>query len=112
MMCSHIFVRSRSPCDTTNATVITAQDVLLRLVISLLFSGAIGLQRTIAGKSAGMRTDILVGVGSGLFTLVSGYAFQISPTNTDRIAAQIVTGIGFIGGGTILKEHGSIKGLT
>lgn len=87
-------------------------DVLLRLLATLLFCGSIGLQRYLTGKAAGLRTHILVGVGAALFTLVSGYAFNPGPTNTDRIAAQVVTGIGFIGAGAILKESGSIKGLT
>ena len=87
-------------------------EIVVRLLAALLFAGSVGLQRSLTGKAAGMRTHILVGVGSALFTLVSGYAFQTTAANADRIAAQIVTGIGFIGGGAILKERGSVKGLT
>lgn len=92
--------------------MITWQEVLLRLLAALLFCGAIGLQRFLAGKAAGVRTHILVGLGSAIFTMISGYAFGTTASNADRIAAQVVSGIGFIGGGAILKEGGSIKGLT
>lgn len=92
--------------------MIGTPDIVIRLLAAVAFCGAVGLQRALVGKAAGMRTHILVGVGAALFTLLSGYAFRTSPTNTDRIAAQIVSGIGFIGGGAILKERGSIKGLT
>ena len=92
--------------------MISTPEIIIRLLVAVLFSGAVGLQRALTGKAAGMRTHILVGVGAALFMLISGYAFRTSPSNTDRIAAQIVSGIGFIGGGAILKERGSIKGLT
>jgi len=92
--------------------MISAQDVLIRLLAALLFCGAVGVQRYLAGKAAGVRTHILVGMGAAIFTLISGYAFHTTPANADRIAAQVVSGIGFIGGGAILKEGSSIKGLT
>ncbi len=92
--------------------MISTYEIVLRLLAALLFSGAVGLQRELTGKTAGMRTHILVGVGAALYTLVSGYAFGTTAANADRIAAQVVSGIGFIGGGAILKERGSIKGLT
>ncbi len=92
--------------------MISTYDIVLRLLAALLFSGAVGLQRELTGKTAGMRTHILVGVGAALYTLVSGYTFGTTAANADRIAAQVVSGIGFIGGGAILKERGSIKGLT
>lgn len=92
--------------------MITWQEILLRLLLTLLFCGAVGVERYFAGKAAGVRTHILVGLGAALFTLISGYAFHTTAANADRIAAQVVTGIGFIGGGAILKEGGWIKGLT
>ena len=92
--------------------MIGTTEIVLRLLAALAFSGAVGLQREVAGKTAGMRTHILVGVGSALYTLVSGYAYGRNASEADRIAAQVVSGIGFIGGGAILKERGSIKGLT
>ena len=88
------------------------KDIVVRLLAALAFSGAIGLQRALTGKAAGMRTHILVGVGAAMFALVSAYGFPSAAANADRIASNVVTGIGFIGGGAILKERGSIKGLT
>ncbi len=90
----------------------TTSELVLRLLAALAFSGVVGLERQLSAKAAGMRTHILVGVGSALFTLISGYAFGATASNADRIAAQVVSGIGFIGGGAILKERGSIRGLT
>lgn len=89
-------------------------EMTVRLLATLVLCGAIGLQRAHAGKPAGVRTHILVGVGSATMTLVSAYAFPGWPGGHDptRIAAQIVSGIGFIGGGMILKEGLSVRGLT
>src|SRR5437764_4635544 len=96
----------------TMKSMISTQEIIVRLLVALGLSGVVGLQRALTGKAAGMRTHILVGVGAALFTLVSGYAFHTTASNADRIAAQIVSGIGFIGGGAILKDRGAIKGLT
>ena len=87
------------------------------LVCSFVLSGIIGLERELRRKSAGARTHILVGMGSALFTLVSAYGFQhvlgddvvLDPS---RIAAQIVTGIGFLGAGVIFVRRNIISGLT
>ncbi len=92
--------------------MISWHEALLRLLIALLFTGSVGIERFLAGKPAGVRTHILVGMGSALFTIISGYAFGPTASNADRIAAQVVSGIGFIGGGAILREGSSIKGLT
>ena len=89
-------------------------DVLLQLGLAVLLGGAIGLERELAGKPAGLRTNILICVGAMLFTLMSvRLAFQ-GPANGDptRIAAQIATGVGFIGAGTILHARGAVTGLT
>ena len=92
--------------------MISWQEALIRLLVALLFCGAVGVERFLAGKAAGVRTHIMVGMGSALFTLISGYAFHATASNADRIAAQVVSGIGFIGGGAILREGTSIRGLT
>jgi putative Mg2+ transporter-C (MgtC) family protein len=92
--------------------MISTHDIIVRLAVTVLLSGAIGFERSLTGKVAGMRTHILVGLGAAIFTLVSGYAFATGPSNADRIAAQIVTGIGFVAGGVILKERGTVKGIT
>ncbi|NIA24817.1 MAG: hypothetical protein GWP04_04545 [Gammaproteobacteria bacterium] len=82
-----------------------------RLLVAALLSGAIGLEREVQLKAAGFRTHMLVGVGSALFTLLSLTAF--GPTaDPARVAAQIVTGIGFLGAGAIFKEGATVRGLT
>ena len=87
-------------------------EILLRLAIAVVLSGAVGMERSLTGKVAGIRTHVLVGLGAAIFTIVSGYAFGHTASNSDRIAAQVVSGLGFIAGGVILRERGSIKGLT
>lgn len=87
-------------------------DLLLRLLAAAFFAGAVGLQRELSGKAAGMRTHMLVGIGSATFTAVSSLIAGATAGDPGRITSQIVTGIGFIGGGAILKERGSVKGLT
>ncbi|GAA2352557.1 MgtC/SapB family protein [Saccharopolyspora halophila] len=92
--------------------------LLVELGVALLLSSAIGLEREIRAKSAGMRTHALVGVGAALFMLVSKYGFgdlvgteQVS-LDPSRVAAQIVSGIGFIGGGLIFVRRDAVRGLT
>jgi putative Mg2+ transporter-C (MgtC) family protein len=95
-------------------------ELLLRLVLACVLGGAVGMERELSGQGAGFRTHILVALGSCLFTLISAYAFQeflhpqqahisFDPT---RIAAQIVTGVGFLGGGAILRSGLGVRGLT
>ena len=99
---------------------LTWAEVILRVVLAAALGGAIGLERELRDREAGLRTHLLVSVGSALFTLVSAYAWTdwnfstreglvFDPT---RIAAQIVTGIGFLGAGAIIRQGLSIKGLT
>jgi putative Mg2+ transporter-C (MgtC) family protein len=92
------------------------KEMLLRLLLALVLGGLVGLEREIKGRAAGFRTQILVCVGSALMMLTGLYLRErqvgmgdIDPT---RIAAQVVTGIGFIGAGTILQTPDSIRGLT
>ncbi len=89
-------------------------EVLLRLFVAAALGGAIGLERELRERQAGLRTHLVVSVGSALFTLVSAYGFsnfgaRVDPT---RIAAQIVTGIGFLGAGAIIRHGLSVRGLT
>src|SRR3982751_6516970 len=94
--------------------------VLLRLLVAALLGGAIGFERELRERQAGLRTHLVVSVGSALFTLVSAYGFSEFLTNggslvrTDptRIAAQIVSGIGFLGAGAIIRQGLSVRGLT
>lgn len=93
--------------------------LLWKLLLATLLGGAIGFEREIAGKPAGLRTNILICVGAALFTHLSISIAQIGFTpdgrpygDTTRIAAQIVSGIGFLGAGAILHAHGAVVGLT
>ena len=94
----------------------TEQVVIIRLVCALILGGIIGLEREFHGREAGFRTHILVTMGSALFTLLSLYfceTFKIlGATDPSRIAAQVVTGIGFLGAGAIIRSGTSIRGLT
>ncbi|MCX7846227.1 MAG: MgtC/SapB family protein [Dictyoglomaceae bacterium] len=88
-------------------------DVILRLLLSILLGGLIGWEREKEEKPAGLRTHILVSLGSTLIMIVSAYGFiGRYPADPGRIAAQVITGIGFIGAGTILRTGVTIKGLT
>jgi putative Mg2+ transporter-C (MgtC) family protein len=91
-------------------------DLSVRLVAAALLGLAVGFEREIHGHPAGLRTHMLVAVGSGLFTVLSAYGFGTGstavPIDPTRIAAQIVSGIGFLGAGAILKDGIVIRGLT
>jgi putative Mg2+ transporter-C (MgtC) family protein len=91
-------------------------ELLLRLGLTVLLCGAIGVERETRGQVAGLRTHVLVGLGAALFTLVSAYAFTsndpANPVDPTRISAQIVTGIGFLGAGTIIRQGLTVRGLT
>lgn len=84
------------------------------LVIAAFLGGLIGLERTTATRPAGLRTYMLVSVGSCLFTLLSIYGFPMQgpARDTARVAAQIVTGVGFLGAGAIWRSQDTMKGLT
>jgi putative Mg2+ transporter-C (MgtC) family protein len=86
--------------------------VLLRLFVAAALGGAIGLERELRERQAGLRTHLVVCVGAALFTLVGAYAFTSPNTDPSRIAAQIVTGIGFLGAGAIIRQGLSVRGLT
>ncbi|GAA2959894.1 MgtC/SapB family protein [Lactobacillus kefiranofaciens subsp. kefirgranum] len=102
----------------TLAPISTELDWLLRIVVAALCGGVIGYERAIQRKSAGIRTHIVVAIASALFMIVSKYGFNDILNMRDialdpsRIAAQIVTGISFIGAGTILVRKEQISGLT
>ncbi|HYX81976.1 MAG TPA: MgtC/SapB family protein [Gemmatimonadales bacterium] len=93
-------------------------DLMLQIGLATLLGGAIGLERELGGKPAGLRTNILICIGSVLYTHLS-MAMLRAPNgtipagiDTTRVAAQIVTGVGFIGAGTILHARGAVVGLT
>src|SRR5437660_6689990 len=87
-------------------------EILLRLAIVLVLCGSIGLERQTRDQVAGLRTHIIVGLGAALFTLVSAYAFASSRVDPTRIAAQVVSGIGFLGAGAILRHGITVRGVT
>lgn len=98
--------------------MVSNMEVAIRLVLAMVLGGLIGLERESHGRPAGFRTHILVCVGSSLIMLVSAYAFLDFETgrpggyDPGRIAAQVVSGIGFLGAGTIMREGANIRGLT
>jgi putative Mg2+ transporter-C (MgtC) family protein len=87
-------------------------EPLLRMAVALVLGAVVGLERELQRMPAGFRTHALVGLGAAIFTVVSAYAFQGPISDPTRIAAQIVTGVGFLGGGAILHYRGSVRGLT
>lgn len=89
-------------------------EAIIKIVLSAILAGFIGMERESSHRAAGLRTYILVAIGSTLFTIIGFYGFKTDFTSVDptRIAAKIVTGIGFLGAGTIIKQGLNIKGLT
>ncbi|HEX2141632.1 MAG TPA: MgtC/SapB family protein [Candidatus Limnocylindria bacterium] len=87
-------------------------ELAMRLTLGLVLGALIGFERELHRQPAGFRTHSLVSLGAALFTIVSAYGFTGDLVDPTRIAAQIVSGIGFIGAGTILQHRGSIRGLT
>lgn len=99
--------------------MLTASDILIRLVLASMFGGLIGLERERKDWAAGLRTHMMVSVGSCLIMIVSSFGFSdiLGTANVSldpsRVASQVITGIGFIGAGTILFiKQGTIRGLT
>jgi putative Mg2+ transporter-C (MgtC) family protein len=86
-------------------------ELLGRLVLAAVLGGAIGAERELNDQAAGLRTHMLLTIGACLFTLISAYGFG-GETDPSRIAAQVVTGIGFLGGGAIVRHGLTVKGLT
>jgi putative Mg2+ transporter-C (MgtC) family protein len=99
-----------------------SESILLRLIVSCLLGAVIGLERDMHGRAAGLRTNMLVSLGSALFMIISETVAVLYSTNgagetglrvdPSRIAAQIIAGIGFLGAGAILKEGLNVRGLT
>ena len=96
-------------------------ELALRLLLALVLGGIVGLEREVEGHPAGLRTHISVALGAALFGIVSAYGFDHfqsvrADTNyqidVTRVASQVVVGVGFLGGGAILKEGISVRGLT
>lgn len=101
------------------STITIEHTMLARVGFSIFFGFLLGFEREITGKFAGLRTHILVSVGATVFTLLSIYGFKfvtetglVGTNDPARIAAQIITGIGFIGAGTVMRQGTSISGIT
>jgi putative Mg2+ transporter-C (MgtC) family protein len=92
-----------------DSTHFITQTEVNKFLLTTLLCGLIGLEREFRGKQAGLKTMIMIGLGATLFTVLS---IKIGPTSQDRIASNIVTGIGFLGAGVIFKEDNQVKGLT
>jgi putative Mg2+ transporter-C (MgtC) family protein len=86
-------------------------ELFVQLLLAVSLGGAVGLERELKGKPAGLRTTILITLGATLFTVLS-YRMGEGVGDPGRIAAQILTGVGFIGAGTILHMRGAVTGLT
>ena len=89
----------------------TLVDVFLRLALAAGLGGAIGLEREFRHKPAGLRTNMLIALGSALFSILS-VQLGSAAGSPDRVAAQVVTGIGFLGAGAILRSGENVHGLT
>ena len=92
-------------------TPIPLSEVFLRLTLAAALGGAIGLEREYRRKPAGLRTNMLIALGSALLAVLST-ELGTSANSPDRIAAQVVTGIGFLGAGAILRSGENVHGLT
>jgi len=96
--------------------MLTDAQLITRLTLAVVLCGLVGLERQIHRRTAGLRTHILVGLGSCLIMLTSLYIFAIYkndvPLDPARIAAGVITGIGFLGAGTIIRDRENVKGLT
>lgn len=90
----------------------TYMELTIRLMLALLLGGAIGIEREYRAKEAGFRTHFLVALGSALFCVVSQYGFGVDLKDSSRVAAQVVSGIGFLGAGTIIFQKNVVRGLT
>ena len=91
--------------------MITLSDVI-SIVLAVVLGGTIGLERQVSGKAAGLRTNILISLGAAVFTIISRQMALQYNDSVARIAAQIVTGVGFIGAGAIIQDRGGVHGLT
>ena len=92
---------------------LTINEIILRIFVGFILSGIIGIEREGINRPAGLRTHILVGTGSTLIMITGIFLAETYPdTDAARLGAQVVSGIGFLGAGTIIKEGVSVRGLT
>ena len=87
-------------------------DDLISIVLAALLGAGIGLERELSGKAAGLRTNLLICLGASVFTIISREMAAGAGDSVTRIAAQIVTGVGFLGAGAIIQDRHGVHGLT
>ncbi len=87
-------------------------DDVISLILAAFLGAAIGLERELSGKSAGLRTNLLICLGAAIFTIISKQMDAVTEGSTTRIAAQIVTGVGFLGAGAVIQDRRGVHGLT
>ena len=100
--------------------MISNGEIAVRILVAAAFGGLLGLERELSDQPAGLRTHMIVCLGACLFTITSAFGFKTfahgtqvgSTADVTRVASQIVVGIGFLGGGTILRHGATVKGLT
>lgn len=97
------------PCDLMND--ITLNEII-GIVLAVVLGAVIGLEREFKQKAAGLRTNVLICVGAAVFTIISRKMGLANEQSMTRIAAQIVTGVGFLGAGAIIRDRAGILGLT
>jgi putative Mg2+ transporter-C (MgtC) family protein len=88
------------------------QEDVISIILAALLGATIGLERELSGKSAGLRTNVLICLGAAVFTIISKRMVDVSEGSITRIAAQIVTGVGFLGAGAVIQDRRGVHGLT
>jgi len=87
-------------------------DDVISIILAVLFGAVLGAEREFHGKAAGLRTNVLICLGAAVFTIISKQIAAGQQDSIARIAAQIVTGVGFLGAGAIIQDRGGVHGLT
>ena len=87
-------------------------DDLISIILATVLGAVIGLERELSGKAAGLRTNLLICLGAAVFTIISREMATGAEDTATRIAAQIVTGVGFLGAGAIIQDRAGVHGLT
>ena len=87
-------------------------DDLLSIILATVLGACIGMEREVSGKAAGLRTNLLICLGAAVFTIISRDMGRGGEGSLTRIAAQVVTGVGFLGAGAIIQDRGGVHGLT
>ncbi|MBA7649460.1 Protein SrpB [subsurface metagenome] len=87
-------------------------DDVISIILAAFLGAAVGLERELSGKSAGLRTNILICLGAAIFTIISKRMVDVTEGSTTRIAAQILTGVGFLGAGALIQDRRGVHGLT